>query len=611
MVVHHGRLVGTVLLCIGDLMIEQHIVNSNSNFNFNPGGNIINNNPVNTTVNNYHAAPEATPTAIATIEKGEQPLFDSHVGGELIFAALGQHHLPSAAFEAQPATAGCMLGTRVQFLKQVLKLLTARTGPYIAWIAGMAGTGKTSIAITLCRMLSDDDAVFLGGSFFCSRSTGTAERTDVQRIVPTLATSFARQLPDYAKHLAKQLEENPDAAHWSVRNQVNRMLTLPIAKLGSPNGKIVFAIDALDECSDQEKLVELVDALADFKSTVTLPVKFLLTSRPEMYIQQTPISNPNFSSILRLHTIDPTQVTADLHLYIGETLARGSDSTTWYSQYDIDTLVQQSCGLFIFASTVLKYIVDRANNEGRRARLEKVTQAISRGTATTAPLDQIYELVLTEASRPDKVDSDELDDTRRVLACILTARASLSIQALADLIKIDPASLRGALERLPSLLYIPDDDTDPGIKTLHASFSDYMFKRAANQIKITPAFGHDIFARGCLRRLGRDDLCFNISRSRSSFEPNPEDGPDWIASSLLYACLHWVHHLDAASDGPVLDEEVGRVFCKMHLSLPALLRPGTDGTSWRYSTQLWSGGIPWGRLRRAQEGDMRIPRDPS
>jgi len=450
-----------------------------------------------------------------------------------------------------------MLGTRVQFLEQVLKLLTARTGPHIAWIVGMAGTGKTSIALTLCRLLWASDAVLLGGSFFCSRSTGTVERTEVQRIVPTLATILARQFPAYAVSLAKQLCELPDVAHWSPQKQVESLLTLPLAEQAWCDGQIVFVIDALDECSDHGRLVELIDTLADFKSE--FQVKFLLISRPEMYIRRTPISDPNFSSVLQLHTIKHAQVTADMNLYIGETLATASRSTTWYTQFDVEVLVQQSCGLFIFASTVLKYIISRANDEGRRGRLRKVTQAIARSTAMTAPLDQIYELVLTEASRPDKVDSDELDETRRVLACILTARASLSIQALADLIEINPASLRGALERLPSIVHVPDDKNDPGIRTLHASFGDYMFDRAASRIRITPAFGHDIFACGCLRRLAQNDLCFNISHSRSSFEPNPDDIPGWIATSLLYACLHWAHHLCMASNASNLDEEVGRV----------------------------------------------------
>ena len=422
----------------------------------------------------------------------------------------------------------------------------------------MAGTGKTSIALTLCQLLWYDATVYLGGSFFCSRSTGTVERTDVQRIVPTLATVLARQLPEYASALATQLAKQPDIAHWSVRSQIEHLLTLPLAELGRCEGQMAFVIDALDECSDQKKLVELIDTLADFKSTV--PVKFLLTSRPEMHIRRTPISDPDLSSILQLHTIDPTQVSFDLRLYIGESLAKGSDSTTWYTLHDVEALVQRSGGLFIFASTVLKYILDRLNDDGRRERLRKVTTAVSCGTASTAALDQVYELVLAEASRLDKVDADELKDTKFVLACILTARASLSVQALADLTDFKPAKLRGALERLPSLVHVPADDTTPGIQTLHASFGDYMFDRAVIRFRITSAFGHDNLTRGCLRRLRQDDLCFNVSRSWSSFEQNPDTTPDWIAPSLLYACFHWAHHLNLASDTCTFDDEIDRTF---------------------------------------------------
>ena len=66
---------------------------------------------------------------------------------------------------------------------------------------GMAGTGKTTIALTLCEKLVGEPAVILGGTFFCSRSAGVIDRTDAQRIVPTLAMLLARQVPDYARAL--------------------------------------------------------------------------------------------------------------------------------------------------------------------------------------------------------------------------------------------------------------------------------------------------------------------------------------------------------------------------------------------------------------------------
>jgi len=475
-------------------------------------------------------------------------------------AALGQHHFPGAMFEAIPESdnPGCMPGTRVQFLERVLAFLTGCTSPHIAWIAGMAGTGKTSIAITLCKLQWANPSVLLGGSFFCSRSTGTVERTDVQRIVPTLTMTLARQFPTYASALAKQLTDQPDVAHWTVRRQLEHLLTIPLLDIGGHDGQIVFVIDALDECSDQGKLAELIHALVDFVSV--LPVKFLLTSRPEMYIRQTPISNPDLSFTLQVHTIDPTHVAEDMRLYICETLGRESSGTTWYTYLDVEALVQQSCGLFIFTSTALKYILGRSNNEGRMARLRKIVEAASRSTALTANLDAIYKLVLTEASLPDNVDSDELADTKRVLACILTTRASLSISALADILEIQPAVLRGCLERLPSLVHVPEDDDDHSIRTLHASFGDYMFDRAENQFSIKATLGHDTLARGCLRRMAQDDLCFNVSRSQSSFKPNPDKIPDWIPMSLLYACLQWAHHIAAASNSLVFADKVNHTF---------------------------------------------------
>ena len=479
---------------------------------------------------------------------------------------LKQHHVPGAAFEAQERDAGCLLGTRVKLLNDVLALLKSHTSPHIIWIAGMAGTGKTSIALTLCRMLWLDESMFLGGSFFCSRSAGSIERTDVKRIIPTLTTLLARQQPWFASRLAKQILETPDVAHWSVRSQIEQLIERPLVELALEtyyDGRIVFVIDALDECSNQSQLRELIDSIADFKSI--LPVKFLLTSRPEMHIRTTPISDPVLSSILRLHTVDMEQVSTDIRLYISTKLAQGSKTKSWYSAHDVDALATLSGGLFIFASTVLKYILDRPDDAGRLERLRKVTFAIIHSTVATNPLDRMYELVINEASRSDQVDTDELEGMRKILACVLTARASLSVQALADLVGSSPDNLRGSLERLHSLVHIPGDDAEPGVRILHASFGDYMRERATDHVRLVSSLGHDLLADGCLRRMGWNDLRFNISRSRSSYEPNVEFQPDSIPPSLMYACIHWAHHIDAASTRSAFDEMVERTFRRKFL----------------------------------------------
>jgi len=495
---------------------------------------------------------------IAKVEKGENAPESTNLGS--ISAALKQHHVPAAASEAQYREAGCMQGTRVKLLNDVLALLKSHTSPHIVWIAGMAGTGKTSIALTLCRMLWLDESVFLGGSFFCSRSAGSVERTDVKRIIPTLATLLARQHPWFTTCLARQISETPDVAHWSVRSQIEHLIERPLAELARATytGHIVFVIDALDECNNHSLLGELINSIADFKCK--LPVKFLLTSRPEMHIRTTPISDPVLSSILRLHMVDPGQVTADIRLYIGTKLVQASKTATWCSVNDVDALVTLSGGLFIFASTVLKYVLNRGNDAGRRERLRKATTAITHSAVAMNPLDRMYELVITEASQSDQVDTEELERMRMLLACVLTARAPLSVQALADLTASSPDTLRGSLERLHSLVYLPEDDIEPGVRALHASFGDYMLERASDHIRLAPSLGHDLLADGCLRRMCWSDLRFNISRSRSSYKPNTKFQPESISLSLIYACLHWAHHIDAASTRSAFDDMVGGIF---------------------------------------------------
>jgi len=470
---------------------------------------------------------------------------------------LGDNFLSEAADYEQPSYAGCMSGTRVGVLSKFIAWV--KNDPlFIFWLSGMAGTGKTSIAVTLCRMLREEPAVCLGGGYFCSRSAGSIARTDVRRILPTLAVLLANQSEEFAGSLAAELEKDDGLGHKPVTEQIGPLLRRPLATLASSSRPIVLLIEALDECSDERELVELLRLLADFKCDAK--VKFILTSRPELHIRGTPISNPDLNTVLRLHTINIEEVKSDIHLYISRTFNNAAPKATWYTDQDIELLVRLSGGLFIFASTVLKYVIGSDGDGYRQRRLRKATEATATPTPATSSIDKIYELVLADALHSDTVDEEELEMMKRILASILMARAPLSVDALAALINETPDMLRGSLGRLHSLVYIPAENEVPGLRTLHASLADYLFKRGPQHIRIAATLGHDVLARGCIRRFVQDDLCFNVSRSISSFSPNPAAVPDWISLSLVYACLHWSHHIDAASDRSAFDEDIERAF---------------------------------------------------
>jgi len=464
-----------------------------------------------------------------------------------------------------------MHGTRVQILREIEFWIMNPRSQQIFWLTGMAGTGKSAIAWTVCSYAWADANVVLGGSFFCSRSSGSVSQRDVRCIVPTLAQLLARQSTEFSKALAVELDTDPDILHKHVSVQVQRLLYAPLVSLRESPRPILFVIDALDECGDRSAgedaescliVSEMIVALVAFStSDDRLPVKFLITSRPETHIRDTPVSDSAFSNVLRLHTVNEEQVTADIRLYVRTTLTSNSRLCSLFTANDADTLTQVCNGLFIIATTALQYTLG-AGIDRARIRFETLLKSShdspsARAAATS--LDCMYAVIVEDAVNTDKAEICDIPPTRQLLAVLLSARVSLSITALADILDVPSHHLRAGLSRLHAVVHVPEDDSEPGLRTLHASFGDYLTGRAPENIRIVASLGDEVIARGCLRVMSKC-LHFNISQSRSSFEPNVVSKSKIIPSSLEYACLQWIYHIAALPVPSVLDNEIDTVF---------------------------------------------------
>ena len=455
-----------------------------------------------------------------------------------------------------------MKGTRVQVLRDIESWIMNPLAPVIFWIAGLAGTGKSSVAWTVCECARADINIVLGGSFFCSRSTSLVAQRDVRCIIPTLAQILARQSPEFSRALADELAWDPDVVHMQVKTQAEQLLCKPLLALADLSTPVLFVIDALDECSDERELAELLAAIVQLNgdSDLNVNVKFLLTSRPETHILGSPISDRCQNEILLLHMINTAEVNRDIALYVEDAFSKSPLAQPWYATNDVATLAALSNGLFIFASTIIAYILDTKSVQGRKSRLRTAMEAVRQSAVAMGPLDTVYEFVITRASDTTKVEPEELKLTRKTLASILAAREPLSISTLAELLKLDADYLRESLQRLHAVVHVPEEDGQPDLRTLHASFGDYLFDRAAQNIRIPEPLGHDVLSQGCLSRMARDDLCFNVSRSRSSYETNDPTSASRIALPLIYACLQWAHHVAAASESDATDALVEKVF---------------------------------------------------
>ena len=469
-----------------------------------------------------------------------------------------------------------MAGTRVDVIRMIEIWIHNPDDPPIFWLTGKAGMGKTSVAWTICSHADTNINVVFGGSFFCSRSKGSIWQRDIRCVVPTLAQLMALRSPEFSKALVEELARDPGVLEKQIGVQIKRLLYKPLLALKDSRVPILFVIDALDECGGQMSAYENVDdaethriisemleALVTFSLyEVKLPVKFLVTSRPETHIRDTAVSNSTFSSVLRLHTIPKSQVTADIDLYIASSLSTHARLHDQFTADDVHTLARLCDGLFIFAATALRHILGEGI-DAAALRFETLLNSArdGLGTRAAAPLDNMYGLILEGAMKTDNCDSSSLSAIRAMLASLLSARMTLSVSALADLLDQRNHYVRGHLSRLHAVVHVPDDDAEPGLHTLHASFGDYLLKRAPTNIRISESLGHETLARGCLSRMAWADLFFNLLRIESSYEQNWSSGTgNSLAPSLVYACLHWAHHISASPDPSVFDSLIEQVF---------------------------------------------------
>ena len=483
------------------------------------------------------------------------------------FSALQASHVPQAVYDAQLA-AGCMEGTRVQILDDIDSWIKNFKLPAIFWLTGMAGTGKTAINRTVCERARDNPEIVLGGSFFCSRSAGSIGQRDVRCVVPTLALLLARQSTVFSQALADELARDPDVLTKQITAQIKQLLYQPLLCFKDSRVPILFVIDALDECgsrlttsesSDEAEthriVSEMLEALVTFsRLSPRLPVKFMVTSRPETHIRETPVSDSAFSEVLRLHTVNKEQVTADIRLYIANRLSRSTQLRAWFTESEADLLANVSDGLFIVATTALQYAIGAGTNRAT-AEFKSILNESPGGliSGAMAPLDRMYSLIVEDAAR-----GDDLSAMLQLLAALLSARMTLSVAALADLLNRPTIQLRAGLSRLHAVVHVPDDDDEAGMRTLHASFGDFLIGRARSHIRITTSLGHEVLGHACLHVMEKR-LHFNVSNSRSSYELNKADKPDNITLSLEYACLHWIYHIAIKPEPTRPDEPISEI----------------------------------------------------
>ncbi|KAH7339348.1 hypothetical protein B0J17DRAFT_357881 [Rhizoctonia solani] len=214
----------------------------------------------------------------------------------------------------------CTTNTRINVLDELASWVETSKPGSVYWMSGMAGTGKTTISYSLCKQLQDSGR--LAASFFCTRVL--PECRHAERIIPSIAYQFARFSRPFRFALSTVLMTDPDAHARLPSLQFETLIVKPLLNIRekstsptNPPGKsidlenpsaqnkppegssvtdtlpenLVVVIDALDECQNKEVTRQVLKLL--LSKPQSLPVKFVVSSRPEPEIREPMIEQTN------------------------------------------------------------------------------------------------------------------------------------------------------------------------------------------------------------------------------------------------------------------------------------------------------------------------------
>ncbi|CAE6472679.1 unnamed protein product [Rhizoctonia solani] len=447
----------------------------------------------------------------------------------------------------------CTEGTRINVLAQMREWATSRNSEGVYWINGMAGTGKTTIAYSLCQQLDTGESRLLCASFFCSRLL--PECRSVGRIIPSIAYQIAQCSRPFRYALSKAIEQNPDAHTRSAGLQFDLLIVQPLSDTrvmeAFPTNMIVV-IDALDECEDTKSTQQILEVL--LTKSKGLPIKFAVSSRPEAAIRHQMEKNGTWGDArVVLHELDTGEVQTDIKTYLKAELAPIKPS-----DMEVKKLAERAGVLFIYAAIVIRYVGYDDFGRNPRARLSAVLgMSGKQGTAQTEEIDQLYGAILEAAISDRRLEPTERDDMKLVLHTLVCAQAPLTVNTVNGLLKLnDVGRIHAALRPLWSVLHVMGPEMT--VTTLHASFPDYLTnpERSGN----TPwhcdaATHHGLLAQRSFECIRDTVPQFNICRLDSSYlyDSEVEDldarAERYIPLELRYACQYWSAHLDASDCG--------------------------------------------------------------
>ncbi|KAL5525989.1 hypothetical protein ACEPAG_7327 [Sanghuangporus baumii] len=422
----------------------------------------------------------------------------------------------------------CLEGTRKEYLTWMMDFVSSEKAPNILWLSGVAGCGKSTVAVTVSGRCTKEG--YRPVHLFFER-----EKSKPSPIVRTIAYELACRYPSVAREIIKTVKRNNNIKDSELKDQFKELLLDPLnAGANDVVGPIVIILDALDESGGFAERRDFLRLLKIEFAQLPSKVRILITSRPEEDIGACLSSQRHVFRIELAHSTEDSRHDVD-HYITNEVkdLVEGCDD-------EIQVLCKTANGLFIWASTAIKMVQEAIIPRRTLQRLAKDIESVG-----GYGLDSLYETVLEGSGIWQDVDSK--DDGTEILGFMLLAKEAMSSVDIGAFLGLEEDTIDRILGRLRSVV-----SYEPGkpVRLHHASFADYLLSSDRSGGKlwyIDETKEKQAVTERCFGVMA-ENLRFNICGIETSFLCNKELSglrqriEDVIRPHLDYACRFWAAH---------------------------------------------------------------------
>lgn len=463
--------------------------------------------------------------------------------------------------------AKCLGNTRVELQRQIEEWATDQNGIPIFWLKGMAGTGKSTIARTVARSFANKGQ--LGASFFFKKGEG--DRGTAGRFFTTIARDLMAHLPELTSGITEAIDADPAISEKALKDQFEKLILKPLSETVLPKALLIVVIDALDECERDEDIRTILQLISRTKDLKPVSLRVFVTSRPELPIRIgfKQMSDRTYQDLI-LHEVPEETIEHDITVFFKHEFAKIRQERSlpleWPEEKSIKMLVGMAIPLFIFASTICRYVGEKNGIPRKRLNdiLKYEREDVSKLDMTYLPiLDPLFAI-------QGKREKEELSrDFREIVGSIVVLESPLSIASLAHLLNIPGEDINCRLDSLHSVLSIPVDKELP-VRLLHLSFRDFLLddEKRGKSFWIDKRETHTRLASKCLQLMSsskglRQNMC-NLRMPgtlRSEIDNQVIDNA--LSPEVRYACRYWVHHLEQ-SEGRIRDGDLVHAFLQRY-----------------------------------------------